>query len=151
MFGQTNARLGQYLGYNAWNTTTKQGATIRSALDYAMDNFAAEAASELYPVVGAIAATYGDPDGKYAKFLLANAGNTYPSDASFLWNQPLSDSGLVDVSKAVNQTGQTNQAKGSDTKNAALMLAAPALGGKSWMLWYISCIAVVAFSILDIY
>lgn len=112
-----------------------------------MNHFAEEAASELYPVVGAIASTYGDPDGKYAKFLLANAGNQYPSDASFLWNQPLSDSGLVDTSKSVNETGQTAQAK----ENAALVVAEPMLGLRGCILWYLSCTIVMAFSALDFF
>ncbi|KAK7679627.1 hypothetical protein QCA50_017339 [Cerrena zonata] len=136
----TNARLGQYVGYNnTWNITTKQGATIRSALDYAMNHFAAEAASELYPVVGAVASTYGDPNGTYAKFLLTNAGNQYPSDASFLWNQPLSDSGLVNTSQSIKQV------------NAALVVAIPALNWRGWMIWYLSCTVVMAFSVLDFF
>ncbi|KAH8100385.1 chondroitin AC/alginate lyase [Cristinia sonorae] len=92
----TNARLGQYVGYDAWNVTTKAGSTIKDACDYAMTQPAGdEDASELYSIVNAIGAVYGDPDGKYAKYLLQNAGKSYPEDASFLWNQPMSDSGLV--------------------------------------------------------
>lgn len=49
---------------------------------------------ELYPDVAAVAATYGDPDGKYAAFL-AGKDNTYPSEPYFLWDQPLSDSNLA--------------------------------------------------------
>ncbi|CAL1703088.1 unnamed protein product [Somion occarium] len=127
----TNARLGSYVGYNAWNTTTTK------------------AASELYPVVGAVASTYGDPDGKYANFLLKNAGQSYPSDASFLWNQPLSDSGLVDTSKANNNSGSGNPTGSNSQAANAALLAAPGVSWTTWMLWYLSCTVVMAFSVLD--
>ena len=48
---------------------------------------------EIYPPIAAVASIYGDPDGKYAAFL-ANGEKTYPYEAYFLWNQPLSNSGL---------------------------------------------------------
>jgi hypothetical protein len=48
---------------------------------------------ELYPPIAAIAANYGDPDGKYAAFM-ANADNEYPAEPYFLLNQNFSDSGL---------------------------------------------------------
>ncbi|KAI0074707.1 chondroitin AC/alginate lyase [Panus rudis PR-1116 ss-1] len=142
----TNARLAEYVGYNAWNVTSKEGATIQSACDYAMAHFGTDAASELYPVVGAVAAVYGDPDGKYAKFLLQNNGKDYPADASFLWNQPLSDSGLVDTSISVtgNQTtggGSTSTQTKSDT-NAAIGLPV----GR-WSALYVSCFAALLFSL----
>jgi hypothetical protein len=41
-----------------------------------------ETANELYPNVAAVAATYGDPDGKNAAFL-ANADKTYPAQPYF--------------------------------------------------------------------
>ena len=53
-----------------------------------------ETADELYPEIAAVAAKYGDPDGKYAAFL-ANADNQYPAEPYFLWDQPLSDSNLA--------------------------------------------------------
>ena len=58
--------------------------------------------SELYPPVAAVASIYGDPDGKYAAFL-ANGENTYPDDPYFLWNQPLSDSGLSAATVTMHQ------------------------------------------------
>jgi hypothetical protein len=48
---------------------------------------------ELYPDVAAIASVYGDPDNKYASFLKIGDPN-YPRAPYFLYNQPLSDSGL---------------------------------------------------------
>jgi len=52
-----------------------------------------ETASELYPVIGAIAAIYGDADNKYANWLNNQSRGDYVDDASFLWNQPLADNG----------------------------------------------------------
>ena len=49
---------------------------------------------ELYPSIAAVAANYGDPNGKYAAFL-ANADNMYPTEPYFLFNQNFSDSGLA--------------------------------------------------------
>jgi hypothetical protein len=71
---QTNAKIGQYVGFNAWNLTNKQGGTIQKATDYAMTKNASTsgepgAASELFPVVAAVAAVYGDPSGKYKQYL----------------------------------------------------------------------------------
>jgi hypothetical protein len=44
--------------------------------------------AEIYPNVAAIASVYGDPNGKYVKFLSAT-GFPYADDATFLWDQPL--------------------------------------------------------------
>lgn len=44
--------------------------------------------SELYSIVADIAATYGDPHGKYIAFLVSGEPN-YTSDGFFLWDQPL--------------------------------------------------------------
>lgn len=86
----------------------------------------ADAADELYPNVAAVAATYGDPTGKYAAFL-ANADNQYPAQAYFLWDQPLSDSNLaaatpsvsVSTAGAAQPTSQT-----SKTANGAVSSSA---------------------------
>lgn len=72
---QTNARIGEYLGYHdAWNKTTKKNGTIHLALDYALTKNASTtnekgAIPQMYYVVSAIAAKFGDPTGKYRKFL----------------------------------------------------------------------------------
>ena len=121
---QTNAKIGDYVGYAAWNLTTSNGTTIQSALDYAMSLPAGdETASELYPQVVAVGAAYGDPAGAYAAFMAANAGDAYPADAQFLWNQPFSDSGLVRATTATSATGGTVRS-GSG--------AAPAVSVKGW-------------------
>ncbi|KAI0634347.1 chondroitin AC/alginate lyase [Trametes polyzona] len=110
----TNAKLGSYVGYNAWNLTTDNGTTIQSALDYAITLPAGkETASELWPNVVAVGAIYGDPEGKYAKFMLENAKRTYPQDPQFLWNQPFSDSGLVKATSTSTTKGGSG-ASGSD-------------------------------------
>ncbi|KAI0782105.1 chondroitin AC/alginate lyase [Abortiporus biennis] len=99
----TNARLGAYLGFDAWNVTTADGATIKSAVDYAMAQPAgSEPADEIYTNVAAIGAIYGDTNGQYSKWLLQNAGQAYVADASFFWNQPLSDNGLVKETASIS-------------------------------------------------
>ena len=93
---QTNAKLGAYIGYDVWNLTSNNGTTIKDALDYAITLPAGkEAANELWPNILAVGSIYGYADGKYAEFMLQRAGRAYPADAQFLWNQPFSDSGLV--------------------------------------------------------
>jgi hypothetical protein len=90
----TVGRIGQYAGYNGWDTKTQAGGTIVKAAEYAM-NFPVrtETESELFPVVGAMAAIYGDSDNKYATWLDKQSNGDYVEDASFVWNQPLSDMG----------------------------------------------------------
>jgi hypothetical protein len=47
-----------------------------------------DVAAELYPNIAAIASAYGDPAGKYGKFL-NSTGFPYADDATFFWDQPL--------------------------------------------------------------
>ncbi|EKM60952.1 uncharacterized protein PHACADRAFT_156084 [Phanerochaete carnosa HHB-10118-sp] len=66
----TNAKLGDQLGLNFWTAKSKYGATIQTALDYAMSvNPKGEDVSDIFPHVATVAAAYGDPKGKYASFL----------------------------------------------------------------------------------
>ncbi|KAG9100111.1 hypothetical protein FRC06_004513 [Ceratobasidium sp. 370] len=93
-----NARLGQLVGFNAWHLPSKAGTTIQDACNYAMNFTASQSGEdgydpELYPNVAAVGAIYGDPDGKYAKWL-AGRDPSYPGQPYFLWDQPLSNSGL---------------------------------------------------------
>ena len=98
---QTNAKLGAYIGYDVWNLTSNNGTTIKDALDYAITLPAGtETASELWPNVVAVGAVYGDADGAYAKWMLEHAGKFYPADAQFLWNQPFSDSGILELKES---------------------------------------------------
>jgi hypothetical protein len=73
-----------------------------------------EQGSELYPIVAAVGAMYGDPNGKYASFL-AHVDKAYPAEPYFLWNQPLSDSGWV--SRNPNPGGNTAPGNNTVTKN----------------------------------
>ncbi|KAI0080380.1 chondroitin AC/alginate lyase [Panus rudis PR-1116 ss-1] len=51
----TNARLGSYVGYDTWNLTTSSGATIQTALDFAIAQPSGDDdATELYPNVAAV-------------------------------------------------------------------------------------------------
>ncbi|KAF8909717.1 alginate lyase-domain-containing protein [Gymnopilus junonius] len=72
----TNARLAHHADRtsNIWNKTTKDGANIKSALDFAMtvpagDSGESKYASELHPIVAAAAAVYGDSDSKYLAYM----------------------------------------------------------------------------------
>lgn len=92
-----NARIGAYLGVNYWNTTTSSGTNIKSALDYAKQ-FTVQhpgdgPTEELFPDMAAVAAVYGDPGNMYSNYL-KNGNQNYPGEPYFLFNQPLSDSGL---------------------------------------------------------
>ncbi|GJE86341.1 alginate lyase family protein [Phanerochaete sordida] len=146
----TNAKLGQYVGVNAWNKTTSAGATIQAALDYAMTvppgPSETSYAAELYPNVAAVAAVYGDPAGTYAAFLAKAEGADYVSDACFFWSQPLGDSGfaaqLASATPAASVTGKptvgtgspspSTTAKGSQKQDSAAL--ARRVGGVYGML-----------------
>ncbi|KAF8192373.1 alginate lyase-domain-containing protein [Mycena galopus ATCC 62051] len=90
----TNARLLSYADPTSapWNITA-HGVTIQKTVDFLMTVNPATTheqaiTAEIYPNVAAIASAYGDPDGKYVKFLNAS-GFAYADDATFLWDQPL--------------------------------------------------------------
>jgi len=94
-----NAKIGDYLGLDFWNTTTTAGGNIQKAADFTMLQKLNSTDGdgpiwELYPSVAAVASKYGDPDGKYAAFM-ANADNTYPAQPYFMFNQNFSDSNLA--------------------------------------------------------
>lgn len=120
---QTNARLGSYLGFDAWNLTTSSGSTIKSALDFTMSipislgtgsNNTSEDSTTvllLLPSVGAGAIVYGYEDnghtrGKYVAFL-ENEEVNYPAQPWFFWNQPLDDSGWVNAQSGLGGPGPT--------------------------------------------
>ncbi|KAJ7768903.1 alginate lyase-domain-containing protein, partial [Mycena metata] len=90
----TNARLLKYADptSNPWNATAK-GATLQTTVDFLMNTDPSKTGetattAEIYPNIAAIASVYGDPEGKYVKFINA-AGFPYADDATFLWDQPL--------------------------------------------------------------
>jgi len=85
----TNAKLGDELGINFWTTKSKYGATIQKAVDYTMNiDPKSEDVTELGPHIAAIAAVYGDPTGKYAKFLQRTIPN-YQSSPFFFYDQTI--------------------------------------------------------------
>ncbi|KAG8975746.1 hypothetical protein FRB90_009440 [Tulasnella sp. 427] len=110
-------RIADYLkSINGWTTKTSAGATVQDAVNFAMtvkpDD---EGPTEAYPNIAAIAAQYGDPDGKYTAFLSAHE-QTYPGQAWFFWNQPLSDSGLQ---VHIDDTGNILAGAGSSTSTGS--------------------------------
>lgn len=91
---QTNAHIRQYLNKssNVWNWKTREGATIHTALNYAMTispNLTNESShiAELFPDVAAVAAVYGDESGRYADFLRLGAPQ-YTKQPYYFWYQP---------------------------------------------------------------
>ncbi|EMD36929.1 hypothetical protein CERSUDRAFT_114842 [Gelatoporia subvermispora B] len=133
----TNARLAAYLSYSAWNLTSSAGATVQDALNYAMvQSPGTESASEIYPDVAAVAAAYGDPSGTYASFLLKQAGTAYVEDPAFLWDQPLSDNGLVQVTPTSTPSfGAASSATASATGGSGAKTSAESpqdSGAGSW-------------------
>ncbi|TFK57338.1 chondroitin AC/alginate lyase [Heliocybe sulcata] len=84
----TNAKLGDELGLNFWRAKSKYGATIQTAVDYAMaQNPKGEDITELAPHVAAVAAAYGDPTGKYGSFLRRTMPD-YQSQSFWFYDQP---------------------------------------------------------------
>lgn len=72
---------------NFWTAKSKYGATIQTAVDYAMNiNPKSEDLNELVPHIAATAAAYGDPTGKYANFLERTMPD-YKSKPFFFYDQ----------------------------------------------------------------
>jgi len=148
----TNARIGEYVGYNAWNLTTTAGGTIKSALDYAMTQPAgADDPTELYSVVAAVASQYGDPTGKYAAYLLKNAGNTYPAQAYFLWDQPLTDSGLVKTATTSTTSSARPTSSGTAPAGDSSTATLSRDSWTGWMFLYYSCTVVMILSVSEFF
>ena len=163
---QTNARLGQYVGFDAWNHTTKAGVTIQAAADYAMLQPAgSETASELYPDVAAVGAIYGDPSGKYAAWLNTQENSTYVADATFFWDQPLGDSGFAaqleaaaaassaSAAAAATATAPTGtQPTNAKQQNTAFGQRLGAEGALTrWLAFYGVCSFVMAASLVEFF
>ncbi|KAH8100627.1 chondroitin AC/alginate lyase [Cristinia sonorae] len=85
----TNAKLGDQLGLDFWTTKTKYGATIQTALDYAIAQKADggdDGVDDIIPHVAAVAAAYGDPKGKY-KAYLQKYDSKYKSEPWYFFDQ----------------------------------------------------------------
>jgi len=123
----TNARLLTYADPTSkpWNATAN-GATIQKTVDFVMTvdpskTGETDVTAEIHPNVAAIASVYGDPDGKYVKFLNAT-GFAYADDPTFFWDQPLAGG---DTLAAANGSA-AGSGSGSGSGGAA---------GKSSALW----------------
>lgn len=81
--------MGDQLGIDMWTAQTRYNATIQTALDFTMSTKpGSEAVVEIVPHMAVVAAVYGDPGSKYAKFM-ARTMPEYDGKAWFLWNQRL--------------------------------------------------------------
>ncbi|KZO98352.1 chondroitin AC/alginate lyase, partial [Calocera viscosa TUFC12733] len=81
-------KIADQLGLNVWALKTKSGATIQDAVDYTMTvSPGDEDITELAPHVAAASAIYGDPKGRYAKFL-ARADSHYSEQPYWYYDQP---------------------------------------------------------------
>ena len=78
----------------------------------------AEYAAELYPNVAAVAAVYGDADGKYASYL-KSADRSFASQPYFFWNQPFApnEGGVLPTNTRVANT-PANTGKSSSNKSS---------------------------------
>lgn len=79
--------MGDQLGINFWTAKSKYGATIQTALDYAIaQNPGSEDVADVVPHVAAIAAAYGDPKGKYKSFLQSKDSG-YKGETWYFYDQ----------------------------------------------------------------
>lgn len=147
----TTGRIAEYAGANFWNSTATSGVGIEKAAEFAMAYPpGVDKADELFPIIAAIGSIFGDPDGKYADWLNSQSQGKYVSDASFLWNQPLSDSGNAKgsfitfagvggtntLSAGATPTGGTAKKGANPSASlAAMTSAAGAKTGFSWILF----------------
>lgn len=109
---QTNARLAKYADPTStfWNKTTAAGATIKSALDFALTISPSASgetsyAEELYPNAAAVASVYGDASGNYENFL-KKADGEFVERPYMLWDQPFAD----DLSTGIATTAAARKA-----------------------------------------
>ncbi|KAG9100714.1 hypothetical protein FS749_013403 [Ceratobasidium sp. UAMH 11750] len=141
-----NAKIGSYVGItDAWNRTSKSGAGIKQACDYAMTiapTGEEDYTLELFPPLAAVASVYGDPDGKYAAWLKSK-DPTYPSNAWYMLSPGLSDSGLTMPSPTASAgtPGSTGGA-GSNNNNGAVGSRA------SGVLGVVVALGVAVFSMM---
>ncbi|KAJ6537220.1 chondroitin AC/alginate lyase [Mycena vulgaris] len=122
----TNARMLTYADPTSkpWNASSN-GSTIQTTIDFLMTTDPSvkdeqNIVPEIYPNIAAIASVYGDPDGKYVKFLNAS-GFSYADDATFLWDQPLAGGDLL-------VSTNTTSGGGSDGKSGKSGAMASGLG-----------------------
>lgn len=114
----TNARLGAYAGVSdIWSSKSATGGTIKNAMDYAM-TFSPDASNEagalpqMFPIVAATKLAYGDPDGKYGKFLNDNDPNHLTAPYWF-WDVRGADGSPVQTSANGTAGGSGASKKGN--------------------------------------
>lgn len=114
---------------DAWNRTTKSGAGIQQACNYAMTIPATgeeDYIKELFTPLAAVASVYGDPDGKYAAFL-KERDPQYPGSGYYLLAKGLSDSGLTQPT-STGSSGSPSPTGSSNASNGAGKLEMGAVG-----------------------
>jgi hypothetical protein len=145
---QTNARIAKYVDPTStvWNKTTTAGATIKTALDFALTLSAAASGEakyveELYPNIAAVGSVYGDVGGKYVSFLKQGEA-TFMGEPYILWNQPFAldeASGKVTTTPAPSAVTQASTTKAPEAgKSGAISV------GTSAFATVFACISVLA-------
>lgn len=118
-----NAKMGDALGQDFWSAKSKYGATIQTALDYAMvSDPKGEEMDDLLPHIAAVAAAYGDPEGKYKAFLDKKMAG-YERRPYWFYNQPSAFAKAPNSAKAkrkMKKTKKTKKAKRSDIQGTIL-------------------------------
>ncbi|WVQ82340.1 hypothetical protein IAT38_004468 [Cryptococcus sp. DSM 104549] len=96
----TNARISDYVGLSpsGWDRRTSANTSIVDALAFAMGTSPADTnevnqEKQLNPVVAAVAAKFGDPNGTYAEYL-KESDPYFPGQPWFALNAGLSDAGI---------------------------------------------------------
>ncbi|KAJ7734765.1 chondroitin AC/alginate lyase [Mycena maculata] len=129
----TSARLLKYADPTSdpWNLTTKDGTTIRDAMNFVMTvnpntHGEGDDVAEIYPNIAAIASTYGDPNGTYVAFLKAGFPE-YAWDADFLWDQPLAGDGVVTTSNSTGSGSGSGSGKSAASTHRGLGVLSAAI------------------------
>ncbi|KAI0079578.1 chondroitin AC/alginate lyase [Panus rudis PR-1116 ss-1] len=123
----TNAKIADQLGANLWTTQSRYGATIQTALDYAMSvNPKGERVLDLVPHVASVAAAYGDPSGKYKAFLQKYESD-YKSEAWWFYDQTaaLPNSPAAGIRKREDEVGAAPNA--TEAANGVVPFECPAV------------------------
>jgi hypothetical protein len=120
---QTAAKLGDQLGMDIWSFKSKYGKTIQDALDFTIFQVqpGREEISEVFPHVVAVAAAYGDKDGKYASWLKQHAGD-YQNQPFYFFDQPAA------ISRPHGSTSTSNKGKSGKSRRSEESLEMPLVG-----------------------
>jgi hypothetical protein len=128
-----NARISAYASgsRDIYSKTTKQGATIHDAVNFAMAQSPAKTDEEtylpeMYPNVASAASIYGDADGKYLAFMNSTFGPDYISQPFILWNAPFASGETSGQISSTASTGMpkpttSNHISSASTSNANCM------------------------------